>query len=68
MTIKVASSTLANNLTLNVATISFSTTNFTIQQANNKLLFKYGANNIMTLDSNGNITISGTIGAGGTPA
>ena len=68
MTIKVASSTLANNLTLNVATISFNTTNFTLQQANNKLLFKYGTNNIMTLDSNGNIIISGTISAGGTPA
>ena len=68
MTIKVASSTLANNLTLNVATISFNTTNFTLQQANNKLLFKYGANNIMTLDSNGNIIIAGTISAGGSPA
>ena len=68
MTIKVASSTLANNLTLNVATISFNTTNYTIQQANNKLLFKYGANNIMTLDSDGNIIISGSISAGGTPS
>ena len=68
MTTKVASSTLANNLTLNVSTISFSTTNFTVQQANNKLLFKYGTNNIMTLDSNGNIIIAGTISAGGTPS
>jgi hypothetical protein len=68
MTTKVPSSTLANNLTLNVSTIGLSTTSFTIQQANNKILFKYGSNNIMTLDANGNVIISGTISAGGSPA
>lgn len=43
------------------------TTNFTIQESGGKLVFKYGANVIASIDSTGNLTSATNITAYGTP-
>ena len=46
---------------------SLVTTNFTIQESGGKLIFKYGATTIASMDSSGVFTTTGDITAGGTP-
>jgi hypothetical protein len=43
------------------------TTNFTIQESGGKLIFKYGATTIASLDSSGNLITLGSQTAGSTP-
>jgi len=43
------------------------TTNFTITESGGKLIFKYGATTIASMDSSGNLITLGTVSAGGTP-
>jgi hypothetical protein len=43
------------------------TTNFTIQESGGKLIFKYGATTIASLDSSGNFTALANVSGAGTP-
>jgi hypothetical protein len=43
------------------------TTNFTITESGGKLIFKYGATTIASMDSSGNLTTLGSVNAGGAP-
>jgi hypothetical protein len=43
------------------------TTNFTITESGGKLIFKYGATTIASMDSSGNLITLGAVSAGGTP-
>jgi hypothetical protein len=45
----------------------FQSTNFTVQESGGKLIFKYGATTIASLDSSGNFVALGNAVAGGTP-
>ena len=45
----------------------FQSTNFTVQESGGKLIFKYGATTIASLDSSGNFITTGLVRAGGTP-
>lgn len=47
--------------------VNLTTTNFTVQESGGKLIFKYGATTIASLDSSGNFTTTGNHVAGGTP-
>lgn len=47
--------------------VNLTTTNFTIQESGGKLVFKYGANVIASIDSTGNLTSATNITAYGTP-
>jgi hypothetical protein len=47
--------------------VNLITTNFTIQESGGKLVFKYGANVIASIDSTGNLTSATNITAYGTP-
>jgi thiamine biosynthesis protein ThiC len=68
MTTQLKSSNLANNINVNIGTTgSLSTSHFYIQEVGGKLIIKYGANTIMSIDSTGNITSNGFFAAGGTP-
>ena len=59
----------AGNLLVNGSSTaaSFKTTNFTITESGGKLVFKYGATTIASMDSSGNFTTIGSNIAGGTP-
>lgn len=46
---------------------SLITTNFTISEIGGKLYIKYGATNILSIDSSGNVTALANITAYGTP-
>ena len=46
---------------------SIQTTNFSIIESGGKLYFKYGATNIASMDSSGNLTVLTNITAYGTP-
>lgn len=46
---------------------SLATTNFSIVESGGKLVFKYGATTIASMDSSGNIITSGEVTAGDTP-
>jgi len=46
---------------------NLTTTNFTITESGGKLIFKYGATTIASMDSSGNLITLGTVSAGGTP-
>lgn len=46
---------------------SLQTTNFTISEVGGKLYIKYGATNILSIDSSGNITALANVTAYGTP-
>jgi hypothetical protein len=50
-----------------IAAASLVTTNFTVQESGGKLVFKYGATTIASLDSSGNFTTLASHIAGGTP-
>jgi hypothetical protein len=58
-----------NNITTagNSTAGSFKTTNFTITESGGKLLFKYGATTIASLDSSGNFVSIANVTAYGTP-
>ena len=43
------------------------TPNFTIQESGGKLVIKYGATSVISIDSSGNIISANNITAGGTP-
>ena len=63
-TVAVIGSTAVTNAT-NAANVV--TTNFTITESGGKLVFKYGATTIASMDSSGNLITLGTVSAGGTP-
>jgi hypothetical protein len=46
---------------------SLSTSHFYIQEVGNKLVIKYGATTVISIDSSGNIISANNITAGGTP-
>jgi len=62
--VAVIGSTAVTNAT-NAA--NFATTNFSILESGGKLIFKYGATTIASLDSSGNLITLGSNTAGGTP-
>lgn len=43
------------------------TTNFTVQESGGKLIIKYGATTILSVNSSGDVISTGTFSAGGTP-
>jgi hypothetical protein len=43
------------------------TTNFTVEESGGKLIIKYGATTILSIDSSGNVIATGAFSAGGTP-
>jgi hypothetical protein len=59
----------ASGLTAGTATnaVNLVTTNFSIVESGGKLVFKYGATTIASMDSSGNIITIGEVTAGGTP-
>jgi hypothetical protein len=60
--------TLNQNTTGSAATAgSVATTNFTITESGGKLLFKYGATTLMSIDSSGNVTTIANVTGYGTP-
>ena len=69
-----ASGTWAINISGNAATATtatnatnLATTNFTVQESGGKLVFKYGATTLGSLDSSGNFIVIGNVTAYGTP-
>ena len=68
MTTQLKSSNLANNINVNLGTTgSLSTSHFYIQEIGGKLVIKYGATTVISIDSSGNIISANNITAGGTP-
>lgn len=68
MTTKVKSTNLANNITVNIGSSgSITTSNFSLQESNGKLVIKYGSNTVFSIDSTGVITANTSFVAGGTP-
>ena len=61
------STTAVANATNAVAAGSLTTTNFSIVQSGGKLYFKYGATNIASLDSSGNLIVLANVTGYGTP-
>ena len=59
--------TSTGNITLGGAVTSLTTTNFTIEESGGKLVFKYGATVIASMDSTGNIISAANVTAFGTP-
>ena len=59
--------TSTGNITLGGAVTSLTTTNFTIEESGGKLVFKYGATVIASMDSSGNLTTLNNVTAFGTP-
>jgi hypothetical protein len=59
--------TSTGNITLGGAVTSLTTTNFTIEESGGKLVFKYGATTIASMDSSGNLTTIANATAYGTP-
>jgi hypothetical protein len=59
--------TSTGNITLGGAVTSLTTANFTIEQSGSKLVFRFGATVIASMDSSGNIVSSNNITAFGTP-
>jgi hypothetical protein len=59
--------TSTGNITLGGAVTSLTTTNFTIEESGGKLVFKYGATTIASMDSSGNIISAANVTAYGTP-
>jgi hypothetical protein len=59
--------TSTGNITLGGAVTSLTTTNFTIQESGGKLVFRYGATVIASMDSSGNIISAADVTAFGTP-
>ena len=68
MTTKVKLSNLANNITVNIGSSgSITTSNFSLQESNGKLVIKYGSDTVFSIDSTGVITANTSFVAGGTP-
>jgi hypothetical protein len=59
--------TTSGNITLGGAVTSLTTTNFTIEEAGGKLIFRFGATVIASMDSSGNLTTLNNVTAFGTP-
>jgi hypothetical protein len=59
--------TSTGNITLGGAVTSLTTTNFTIEESGGKLVFKYGATTIASMDSSGNIVALANVTAFDTP-
>jgi hypothetical protein len=59
--------TNATNATTATNATNLLTTNFTIQESGGKLVFKYGATTIASMDSSGNIISAANVSAYGTP-
>jgi hypothetical protein len=59
--------TNATNATTATNATNLLTTNFTIQESGGKLVFKYGATTIASMDSSGNIVSAANVSAYGTP-
>lgn len=59
--------TSSGSITLSGSVTSLTTTNFTVQESGGKLIFKYGATTIGSLDSSGNFIALGNVTAYGTP-
>jgi hypothetical protein len=59
--------TSTGNITLGGAVTSLTTTNFTVEESGGKLVFKYGATVIASMDSSGNIISAANVTAFGTP-
>jgi hypothetical protein len=62
-----ATATLATNATTAAAATTLATAGFSIVESGGKLYFKYGATNIASMDSSGNLTTLADITAYGTP-
>ena len=62
-----AASLTAGNATTAAAATTLATTNFSIVESGGKLFFKYGATNIASMDSSGNLITLADITAFGTP-
>jgi len=62
--LSVGSATTATTAT---SAASLATTNFSIVESGGKLYFKYGATNIASLDSSGNLIVLANVTAYGTP-
>ena len=68
MSTKVKSTNLANNISVNIgSSCSITTSNFSLQESNGKLVIKYGSNTVFSIDSTGVITANTSFVAGGTP-
>lgn len=67
----ISASQLANTQTYGInisgSANNVSTTNFTVEESDGKVIIKYGSNTIFSIDSSGNVTATGTITAFGTP-
>jgi hypothetical protein len=59
--------TTSGNITLGGSVTSLTTTNFTIEEAGGKLIFRFGATVIASMDSSGNIISAANMTAFGTP-
>lgn len=59
--------TITNTAVAPTSVPNLITTNFTVQESGGKLIFKYGATTIASLDSSGNFITLGSNTAGGTP-
>jgi hypothetical protein len=59
--------TSSGNLSLTGSVRTLTTTNFTVEEIGGKLLFKYGATTIASMDSSGNLTTLANITGFGTP-
>jgi hypothetical protein len=68
MTTQLKSTNLANNITVNIGSSgSITTSNFSLQESNGKLVIKYGSDTVFSIDSTGVITANTSFVAGGTP-
>jgi len=68
MSTQLKSTNLANNISVNIgSSCSITTSNFSLQESNGKLVIKYGSNTVFSIDSTGVITANTSFVAGGTP-
>jgi hypothetical protein len=68
MSTKLKSTNLANNISLNIGSSgSITTSHYSLQESNGKLVIKYGSNTVFSIDSTGVITANTSFVAGGTP-
>ena len=62
-----ATATSATSATNATNATKLATTNFSVEESGGKLVFKYGATTLGSLDSSGNFTVIGNVTAYGTP-
>lgn len=68
--ISIGATQLANNQNYGINSNSATnlvTTNFTVQESGGKLIIRYGATTLFSIDASGNVTALGTITGVGTP-